>query len=265
MKKQHNLSMYFINKELNPSLKLRKLKINEKICTNCYNQMKKSLCGVNVSTYKNYFEIFGFPNKWIHTTHYLTCDSCRQNNQERVKRHKMNTLVQEKYLLDLENIINEITNETFGKTDRKETKLDKIWKKNANLYVNRLKIDKKISLNEKMKLYKDYRENNDSKFYSTTKWKSLRELIFKAFGKKCMKCHIIPENDKDLHCDHIFPRSLFPKEELNPFNLQVLCSSCNCSKSNVKIVDYRDINYKNIILSSFTTLILEKYNDLLEK
>lgn len=42
-----------------------------------------------------------------------------------------------------------------------------------------------------------------------------------------------------MHVDHIKPRSKYPKEELNPKNLQVLCPNCNYSKSNVVKNDYR--------------------------
>ena len=72
-------------------------------------------------------------------------------------------------------------------------------------------------------------------FYRSPAWRHLRVKVFKVYGTACMKCG---SND-DPTVDHIMPRSRFPNLELSFDNLQVLCRSCNSSKSNTEIVDYR--------------------------
>lgn len=93
-------------------------------------------------------------------------------------------------------------------------------------------------------LYHKYKEQKidslkktDGSFYSTKEWKLLREKVFDLFGYKCMKC-----GSEDFLCvDHIKPRSLFPEFELDINNMQILCNSCNISKSNRSFTDYRTL------------------------
>jgi hypothetical protein len=69
-------------------------------------------------------------------------------------------------------------------------------------------------------------------------WPLLRNNVLKTYGRICMRC-----GSKDnIHVDHIKPRSLYPELKLDFDNMQVLCGSCNCSKGNRRIVDYRKIH-----------------------
>lgn len=93
-------------------------------------------------------------------------------------------------------------------------------------------------------LFEIYTENEDPniralsdfKFYSTTQWKVLRKKVLKHYGEICMKC----KSTEYIAVDHILPRSLHPHLELKFENLQVLCRSCNSSKSNISTEDYRN-------------------------
>lgn len=91
-------------------------------------------------------------------------------------------------------------------------------------------------------LYNKYKEQKEPSllkvevgFYQTIEWKRLRIKVFDLYGYSCMKCN----NQDFLHIDHIKPRSLFPELELDINNMQVLCKSCNSSKSNRVFTDYR--------------------------
>lgn len=81
------------------------------------------------------------------------------------------------------------------------------------------------------------RERCSDEFYFQAVWRTLRASIFGVFGRKCMKCGSL----KDIHCDHIVPRSLAPHLELEPSNMQVLCGFCNYEKSNKNQIDYRPV------------------------
>jgi 5-methylcytosine-specific restriction endonuclease McrA len=81
-------------------------------------------------------------------------------------------------------------------------------------------------------------------FYSTKEWKALKKQIHTKYGYTCMKCYYI---DKSNVVDHIYPRSKFPLLELEPDNMQVLCTPCNLRKSNKHFNDYRESFFnKNI-------------------
>jgi len=62
---------------------------------------------------------------------------------------------------------------------------------------------------------------------------AIRKKVFKRDGKKCSKCG----SSENLTIDHITPIYRGGGNELG--NLQVLCKSCNSSKS-TKIKDYRN-------------------------
>lgn len=76
---------------------------------------------------------------------------------------------------------------------------------------------------------------SDFKFYSTTQWRTLRKKVLKHYGEICMKC----KSAENIAVDHILPRSFHPHLELTFENMQVLCRSCNSSKSNISTDDYR--------------------------
>jgi len=67
---------------------------------------------------------------------------------------------------------------------------------------------------------------------------SLRFLVLKAAGGKCLLCGIAAK-ERPLDVDHIIPRSRGGKTELA--NLQALCSKCNRSKRNQDDTDFRSL------------------------
>jgi|688.fasta_scaffold566903_2 5-methylcytosine-specific restriction endonuclease McrA len=93
---------------------------------------------------------------------------------------------------------------------------------------------KVLNQNNKTRYKKPRRKVKES-FYMTDQWRSLRKQVLKKYGSVCMKC----QSKKQIHIDHIKPRSLFPELELDFDNLQVLCKTCNERKSNIHFKDYR--------------------------
>lgn len=243
-------------KPLPSDYNLRFIKLNEKVCNTCFSEFKNYV-EVKNKPLQNYFFNFGYPEKWIHSTPYLNCESCREASRTRRAKRKLNIEAEERYLLNYNKIQEEITDGTFGK--RNKNKLDLLWIKKASLFVNRLKLDYKPSRLEKMRIYKEYRDSQDRRFYSSQKWKSLKNIITNIYGKTCMKCSHTPTLEKEVHCDHIFPRSLYSEHELNPFNMQILCISCNSSKSNTKIIDYRTQEHKKLLLEKIPNELISKY------
>lgn len=69
----------------------------------------------------------------------------------------------------------------------------------------------------------------------TKEFKKVRVEILKLIPY-CLKC----ESKKELHIDHIYPVSIYPKRAFNYKNLQVLCKECNIEKSNTTVIDYRN-------------------------
>lgn len=67
-------------------------------------------------------------------------------------------------------------------------------------------------------------------------WQDLKRRIYRKYGKRCMRCKYV---GRELHIDHIKPKSLFPELTLVFDNLQVLCRWCNEEKSNLNCNDYR--------------------------
>jgi 5-methylcytosine-specific restriction endonuclease McrA len=91
---------------------------------------------------------------------------------------------------------------------------------------------------------------NAKLFYETKEWQRLRRMVIKAYGVKCMKCGI---KNTEMHVDHIRPISKYPEYKLCFGNLQVLCKSCNLSKSNIDETDYRSLGVLNAIAMRNTT------------
>lgn len=75
-------------------------------------------------------------------------------------------------------------------------------------------------------------------FYESRAWKELRYETIRKHGGRCQACGVSGK-DRPLQVDHIKPRSKFPKLELDPDNLQVLCRDCNLGKSNLDDTDWR--------------------------
>lgn len=96
-------------------------------------------------------------------------------------------------------------------------------------------------------------------FYSSKWYDLLRKNIFNTYSKRCMKC----SSKKNLVVDHIKPRSRFPKLELYPDNLQILCWNCNVDKSNKYVKDFRtDDDFYNLERAFEENSIIKAYNYL---
>jgi len=78
--------------------------------------------------------------------------------------------------------------------------------------------------------HKRKRSQPSPNFYSSRPWRELRYSVLRQSGGRCMCCK---SDDKQLHVDHIKPRSKYPHLELDRANLQVLCVDCNLGKSNI--------------------------------
>lgn len=74
----------------------------------------------------------------------------------------------------------------------------------------------------------------DYGFLQSDEWKAAREKCFAKHGRICARCG----STKNLHIDHIKPRSHVPGARLRQDNLQVLCAWCNMSKGNRNNLDY---------------------------
>lgn len=79
-------------------------------------------------------------------------------------------------------------------------------------------------------------------FYRSNDWLEMRAKVLKMFGRSCMKCGV----RKNIHVDHIYPRSKFIHLQLDITNLQVLCKCCNEDKSNIDYTDYRSEDQKKM-------------------
>lgn len=77
-------------------------------------------------------------------------------------------------------------------------------------------------------------------FYQSPAWRQLRYEALAASDGKCQLCGRGKKDGVILHVDHIRPRSKFPKLELDPTNLQVLCEDCNMGKMNRDDRDWRE-------------------------
>lgn len=76
-----------------------------------------------------------------------------------------------------------------------------------------------------------------SEFYLSEAWLHVRYKVLDKYGRRCMACYA---TNKEIHVDHIKPRSKFPELELTFDNLQVLCRACNIGKWNLSEKDWRE-------------------------
>lgn len=80
----------------------------------------------------------------------------------------------------------------------------------------------------------------DSKaFYASDAWKRARYATLVYAGGRCACCGARPADGVILHVDHIVPRWKDPSLQLEPSNLQVLCSNCNVGKGAWDSTDWR--------------------------
>lgn len=83
------------------------------------------------------------------------------------------------------------------------------------------------------------KRTSEDGFYKSLEWKSLRYLVLKNCGGRCMCCGNRPSDGIVLHVDHIKPRKTNPHLALALDNLQVLCSDCNIGKGGWDDTDWR--------------------------
>ncbi len=83
-------------------------------------------------------------------------------------------------------------------------------------------------------VFEPFNSNYRINVYNTNKWRDLRLVILRKYDR-CLCCG----SKNNLSVDHILPVSLYPQHAFSENNLQVLCTSCNSSKGNRNILDYR--------------------------
>lgn len=80
----------------------------------------------------------------------------------------------------------------------------------------------------------------DKEFFESREWKRLRYEALLLHGGKCLCCGASRADGKQIHVDHIKPRSAFPQLQWDISNLQVLCEDCNLGKGAWDYTDWRD-------------------------
>lgn len=80
----------------------------------------------------------------------------------------------------------------------------------------------------------------DKEFFESREWKRLRYEALLLHGAKCLCCGASRADGKQIHVDHIKPRSAFPQLQWDISNLQVLCEDCNLGKGAWDYTDWRD-------------------------
>lgn len=228
---------------------LVKPKANLKVCQGhlanflsfaCY---KKKMLKTKVKTY---FADYGYPEEFLHDSPSANCQQCRDKLNLQRSRRRQNVEKSIRLLQQTNKILSEVENGTFRRHGG--NKLEIRWKQLAATYIRRVGLPADTPFMERMRAYCDYREQRvDDRFYSSSRWISLRTVIISAYGCTCMKCKRPGLVGAELQCDHILPRSLFPEHELDADNMQILCRSCNCSKSNRRLVDYRPSDWCSIL------------------
>lgn len=78
-------------------------------------------------------------------------------------------------------------------------------------------------------------------FYESRAWKILRYQAFEKYGNRCQCCGATPDDDVQLHADHVKPRSTNPELALDLNNIQILCVDCNVGKLNQFDTDWRNL------------------------
>jgi hypothetical protein len=92
------------------------------------------------------------------------------------------------------------------------------------------KFEQEVFLTKKQQCLKS------NSYMSSANWKYLRETVLKIQGDRCLCCG---KASKNMHIDHIKPKSIYPHLEFMVDNLQVLCPDCNRAKSYTRETDYR--------------------------
>lgn len=109
----------------------------------------------------------------------------------------------------------------------KQSYNDQIRKEEQKLLQNEIESTRKPKTAKKPKRRKDL-------FYSSWAWRKMRLFIIERDKGRCAICGRTIEDYRDdgvtrvkISVDHILKRSDYPKLELEPDNLRVLCSDCH--------------------------------------
>lgn len=217
-----------------------------KLCLDYFINAASRKCKETGKKVRKYFAKYGYPEEFIHDSPYSNCQQCRDKISLQRSRRRQNVEKSARLLQQTNKILSEVENGTFRRHGG--NKLEIRWKQLAATYTRRIGLPADTPFMERMRVYCDYREQRvDDRFYGSSKWISLRSLVINAYGCTCMKCKRPGLVGAELHCDHILPRSLFPEHELDADNMQILCRSCNSSKSNRRLVDYRPNDWVEIL------------------
>jgi 5-methylcytosine-specific restriction endonuclease McrA len=120
----------------------------------------------------------------------------------------------------------------YGILGTTNTVIDSLWTKKRLNVKDYLPPKKKKRKKQERRGY-HYSPNAD------LEWLSLRRDVIKVLGTRCLCCRKKPKKTKDLHVDHVLPRSRHPHLTYDIMNLQVLCKTCNYDKSDIHATDYR--------------------------
>lgn len=112
-------------------------------------------------------------------------------------------------------------------------------------------------------------EDSDmKKFFASREWAALRYWAISVLSKKCQCCGGYPSktNNVQLQVDHIYPVRLYWHLRNKPWNLQVLCNTCNWGKGIdffdcwTLLEDLNDIRSENMSEES-RKIELDKFKD----
>jgi len=106
------------------------------------------------------------------------------------------------------------------------------------------KFETKETLKERERILSNFPKTKKRNcFYLTNRWLTLKKEVKNLYKCGCMRCG---KSDIEIHVDHIFPRSIYPKLQYSIHNLQILCKNCNEEKSNINTIDYRTKEQKEL-------------------
>lgn len=227
-----------------------------KLCKQHVKAFRKSLKskGKKGKTYKPeviklfaYLKSNGYPASFYHNTPYINCERCREITSSRSSKYRMSNQKQFKRVEQKSHFDLAVKEGTIT-----QTALSKPYGRMRLMHAKRYAGSKRAlkSISDKLEVLRahlEYLSSSEGRFYSSAEWVALRALVINIYGKECMCCGRGSLCGNELHVDHIVPRSVKPELALDIKNLQILCLSCNSSKSNKRDTDYRPVNWKNVI------------------
>lgn len=196
-----------------------------------------------------YLKKNGYPPSFYHNTPYINCERCREVTRARSSKYRMSNQKQLKRVEQKSHFDLAVKEGTITKTV-----LSKPYGRMRLMHAKRYADSKGVlkSIADKLEVLRahlEYLSNCDGRFYSSVEWVALRAFVISIYGNECMCCGRNKLSGNELHVDHIVPRSVKPELALDIKNLQILCLSCNSSKSNQRETDYRPRNWKELLQS----------------